>query len=131
MGISLHLTSVKDRAVHTILLTAGVMPAGPPHAPGMGPAMGSGGLAGIMGQLMQSPALQQMADSLMDRHSAPGQQRQRQQQRAQNPPDFGTFLQGMMPMVSQVHVFTTVEFTVIIVTKAQRGHFSGVHQPPA
>jgi hypothetical protein len=64
--------------------------------------MGSGGLAGIMGQLMQSPALQQMADSLMDHQSAPGQPRQHQQQRRRSPPDFGTFLQGMMPMVSQV-----------------------------
>ena len=108
-------------------LTASIMPAGAPLATGMG----SSGLAGIMGQLMQSPALQQMADSLMDRHSAPGQQRQRQRQRRQNPPDFGTFLQGMMPMVSQVHFFTIVDSTVIIVSKAQRRHSSGVHQPPA
>ena len=63
---------------------------------------GSGGLAGMMSQLMQSPAMQQMADSLGDR----AERRGGPQQHAA--PDFGTFLQDMMPMVGQVQPFTVV-----------------------
>ena len=62
----------------------------------MGGATGGGGLAGMMNQLMQSPAMQQMADSLADRANLRGNSQQ------QAAPDFGTFLQDMMPMVGQV-----------------------------
>ena len=56
---------------------------------------GGGGLAGMMSQLMQSPAMQQMADSLHREERRGGPQ--------QHPaPDFGSFLQDMMPMVGQV-----------------------------
>ena len=60
---------------------------------------GGGGLAGIMGQLMQSPAMQQMAGSLADRAN----RQAGPQQRAA--PDFGSFLQDMMPVVGQVQPF--------------------------
>ena len=58
--------------------------------------MGGGGLAGMMNQLMQSPAMQHMADSLADRANSRGNSQQ------QAAPDFGSFLQDMMPMVGQV-----------------------------
>ena len=61
-----------------------------------GPRGGGGGLAAMLGQMIQSPALQQMAQSLEDR---PAGRRGGAQQAA---PDFGTFLQDMMPMVGQV-----------------------------
>ena len=59
---------------------------------------GGGGLAGMMSQLMQSPAMQQMAGSLGERANT----RSGPAQRAA--PDFGTFLQDMMPMVGQVQI---------------------------
>ena len=65
-------------------------------AASQGPMGGGGGLAAMLGQMMQSPALQQMAQSLEDR---PAGRRGGAQQAA---PDFGTFLQDMMPMVGQV-----------------------------
>lgn len=60
--------------------------------------IGGGGLAGMMSQLMQSPALQQMAESLADRT----ERRDGPQQQQQAAPDFGSILQHMMPMVGQV-----------------------------
>lgn len=72
------------------------LPAGNAVAPGMGGATGGGGLAGMMSQLMQSPAMQHMADSLADRANSRGNSQQ------QAAPDFGSFLQDMMPMVGQV-----------------------------
>ena len=65
-------------------------------AASQGPMGGGGGLAAMLGQMMQSPALQQMAHSLEDR---PAGRRGGAQQAA---PDFGAFLQDMMPMVGQV-----------------------------
>ena len=71
--------------------------AGAVPAQGMGGATaGGGGLAGMMSQLMQSPAMQQMAGSLADRADRQGGPQQRAA------PDFGSFLQDMMPVVGQV-----------------------------
>ena len=61
-----------------------------------GPMGGGGGLAAMLGQMMQVPALQQMAQSLEDRPAG------RRGGPLQAPPDFSTFLQDMMPMVGQV-----------------------------
>ena len=63
---------------------------------------GRGGLAAMLGQMMQSPALQQMAQTLEDR---PAGRTGAAQQAA---PDFGGFLQDMMPMVGQVRCSQSV-----------------------
>ena len=71
-------------------------------AASQGPRGGGGGLAAMLGQMMQSPALQQMAQSLEDRPAG------RRGGAQQAPPDFGAFLQDMMPMVGQVRCSQSV-----------------------
>lgn len=57
----------------------------------------AGGLMGMLNQMMQSPALQQMAEQLADGHmGSEGGSAQA------SGPDLGSIMQQMMPMVSQV-----------------------------
>lgn len=70
--------------------------------------MGPGGLMGMVSQLAQSPAMQQMAEQLAGRMAAGGDQ-SAQSLGGRSPgargeaatPDFGSFLQQMLPMVGQ------------------------------
>lgn len=96
-----------------------------PSAVSAEPAGGS--LMGMMSQLAQSPAMQQMAEQLagqMERGSSGGGQGGSRARSAAagagaSPPDFGAFMQQMLPVVGQVsrahaQQIVSVDLTIVV-----------------